>query len=313
MRRLAVVLLVACNGSSSPGPSDSGGPTGWTAAVGGGGLVLQTFDDKTWNVRAVVQIDLYSVTCVGALDGWAVGANGTIAHTTDGGGTWSLQPSALSTTLRGVRFADAMHGVVAGDKGALGYTTDGGSTWVTVAVTSDDFTGVAATSDGTFYVASADGQLLRSSNWGASYDWLGMGSAVVCPLTAVAASSDLLVVGDTLGHLLTSTDRGESFTLESMLMAPVGAVSLAGEWGGGAGWGGSTALAVGDEGTVQLRGVDGVWVPMESGTSANLHAALLGTTSYIAGDDGTLLRLDHGAWTPVATGTHVAVNALDDL
>jgi len=320
MRRIALLALVvlACDGSSSPnpgpgGPSDGSAPSGWRAAVGGGGLVLQTYDDQTWSARTVAPVDLYGVTCVSTLVGWAVGANGTIAHTTDGGSTWSMQDSHLSASLRAVRFADAQHGVVVGDGGALAFTSDG-ATWTPVSASSDDLTSVAATSAGVFYVTTAGGSLLRSTDWGATYTTtLTMGSTVVSALTAAAATTTLVIVGDMLGHLWTSAD-GETFTVEGTMMAPVTSISLAGEWGQSGSWSSITALAVGEQGLIESRDAYGSWKPMASGTSANLHAVLVtGTYGYAAGDDGTLLRFDGSTWTGVTTQTTAALWSLDDL
>ena len=38
--------------------------------------------------------------------GWAVGENGIVLHTKDGGQRWSKQESGTEETLRSVRFAD---------------------------------------------------------------------------------------------------------------------------------------------------------------------------------------------------------------
>jgi photosystem II stability/assembly factor-like uncharacterized protein len=59
---------------------------------------------------------------------WAVGHNGTIIHSRNGGQTWIQQQSNVNTTLYDVDFADTLHGLVAGDSYVL-YTHDGGNTW----------------------------------------------------------------------------------------------------------------------------------------------------------------------------------------
>jgi photosystem II stability/assembly factor-like uncharacterized protein len=65
--------------------------------------------------------------------GWAVGTNGTIVHTTDGGTTWTGQSNPLSGTtivLRGVEFTDATTGWAVGLGGTILHTIDGGSNWI---------------------------------------------------------------------------------------------------------------------------------------------------------------------------------------
>ena len=73
---------------------------GWRAAVGAGGVIVQTFDERAWETRSAAPHDLYGVACVGNALGWAVGPGGAIAHTTDGGRTWRAQQSGTRETLR---------------------------------------------------------------------------------------------------------------------------------------------------------------------------------------------------------------------
>ncbi len=316
-RALALLVVLACDGSSGPNPGPGGpgdgGTTSWNAAVGMGGMLVQTFDQRTWASRSVLDVDLYGVACVGNLDGWAVGANGTVAHTTNGGGAWSLQTSHLASTLRSVRFADALHGVIAGDDGALAFTADGGTTWVPLAVTSSDLEGVAATEAGGFFVASAGGVLLTSTSYGASFTSLAVAGAGDFQAVAATAAGDLVFASDNLGNIFASVNGG-ALHLETTAPSSITALSVAGEWAGGSSWNAGTALAAGPGGIILRRGADGVWAMSPSGTQANLHAALITSTfSYVAGDDGTLLALDGNAWASIDTGTHVALNALDDL
>jgi photosystem II stability/assembly factor-like uncharacterized protein len=82
---------------------------------------------------------------------------------------------------------------------------------------------------------------------------------------------------------------------------------------------GTLAIAAGAHGTVLERAGDAAWQPVSSGTSANLHAAVIvgegGTRHYVAGDSGTLLEsVDRGAsWAAVAIDTRAAFYSLDDL
>ena len=47
-------------------------------------------------------------------DGWIVGDQGVILHTTDGGATWTPQTSGVTDDLAGVTFVDAQHGWAVG-------------------------------------------------------------------------------------------------------------------------------------------------------------------------------------------------------
>jgi len=73
--------------------------------------------------------NLYGTKFVDAQQGWAVGAFGTIFHTTDGGVTWQPQVSKTTQQIYDVDFADARQGWVVGRSGLILHTSDGGDTW----------------------------------------------------------------------------------------------------------------------------------------------------------------------------------------
>ena len=67
-------------------------------------------------------------------NGWAVGENGVVLHTTNGGARWDIQTSGTEEKLLSVSFADSAVGwATGGDLGVsvILHTTDGGTTWVT--------------------------------------------------------------------------------------------------------------------------------------------------------------------------------------
>jgi photosystem II stability/assembly factor-like uncharacterized protein len=61
--------------------------------------------------------------------GWAVGGEGVILATLDGGETWRPQRSGVGDDLYDVKFFDASEGWAVGRGGALLHTRDGGRTW----------------------------------------------------------------------------------------------------------------------------------------------------------------------------------------
>ncbi|MFH1683876.1 MAG: hypothetical protein ABIA67_03235 [Candidatus Margulisiibacteriota bacterium] len=74
--------------------------------------------------------DLYDVKAISALVAWAVGDNGSIIKTTNGGTNWANQTSGTTEHLKGVDFLDATTGWAVGDSGTI-LKTDDGSTWAT--------------------------------------------------------------------------------------------------------------------------------------------------------------------------------------
>ncbi len=89
---------------------------------------------------AIPAVDLHSVVFLDGTTGFAAGANGLIAKTTNGGENWWAVRTGTES-LRGVAFWTASQGVaVSLDRKALG-TTDGGNTWTLL---NNDFTQYSA-------------------------------------------------------------------------------------------------------------------------------------------------------------------------
>lgn len=108
--------------------------TGWV--VGGNdrnmsAVVMKTQDGGvTWSALVIPNSARYlrALELVGDRHLWAVGRNGTIIHSRDGGNTWVSQISGVDTTLFDVDFADTLHGIIAGN-GYVLYTHNAGNTW----------------------------------------------------------------------------------------------------------------------------------------------------------------------------------------
>jgi len=60
---------------------------------------------------------------------YAVGSQGAVAASFDGGWRWTLQKTPTRDTLCSVRFADSLHGWAVGSGGAIIATNDGGAHW----------------------------------------------------------------------------------------------------------------------------------------------------------------------------------------
>ena len=96
------------------------------------GAIGHTTDGgRTWKKvdNVAFESDLKSVFFVDKKNGWAVGANGLIAATTDSGKTWELQTSKIGNGLSCISFVDTQTGYVAGEGETILKTTNGGRTW----------------------------------------------------------------------------------------------------------------------------------------------------------------------------------------
>ena len=108
MRLHALLVVVAVAGSAAAAP------------------VPPVYDDAA----------LYAVTFADGNEGWAVGDEGAVWHTIDGGKTWERQKTGTRASLRGVQFLTPYTGFIAGrqDRGGVSVgvllkTTDAGLTW----------------------------------------------------------------------------------------------------------------------------------------------------------------------------------------
>lgn len=72
---------------------------------------------------------LFRVQLVSNTIGWAVGDQGTIIKTSDGGASWIQQNSGTTKALYGVSFVNENFGTAVGDAGTILNTTDGGTHW----------------------------------------------------------------------------------------------------------------------------------------------------------------------------------------
>ena len=72
---------------------------------------------------------LLDIDFVDSRHGWAVGQDGTIIATSDGGETWQAQHTGFEITLRSVDFTDTQTGWAVGHLGLILHTDNGGQTW----------------------------------------------------------------------------------------------------------------------------------------------------------------------------------------
>ncbi|MFH1699684.1 MAG: YCF48-related protein [Candidatus Zixiibacteriota bacterium] len=106
----AVILLLSCSGDNPTGPAKPGeGKTGWF-----------------WQNPIPQGNDLYAISFTDTNNGTAVGENGTILRTNNGGASWKIQTSGTSKDLLGVSLTDANKCTTVGRNGTILRTTNGG-------------------------------------------------------------------------------------------------------------------------------------------------------------------------------------------
>ncbi|GIW44590.1 MAG: Ycf48-like protein [Candidatus Binatia bacterium] len=113
--------------------------------------------------------NLYGTAFVSPDEGWAVGAFGSVYHTTDGGKTWNAQRSGTLEQLFGVAFANRHVGWVVGRTGVVLHTQDGGKTWVKQANLGKHLFHVAALDEQTAWAVGDWGAIFHTLDGGKSW------------------------------------------------------------------------------------------------------------------------------------------------
>ena len=95
--------------------------------------LLPLFSPAQWlQQNSGTESSLNSIYFIDNEFGWAVGSEGVILHTTDGGGNWNHQSSGTDFTLESVHFVDQNNGWIAGwsyEYDIILRTLDGGYNW----------------------------------------------------------------------------------------------------------------------------------------------------------------------------------------
>lgn len=195
---------------------------GHYVAVGARGAVLLSEDAKSWRQSAVPT--RMTFTAVAAIDAqvWAVGHEGVIAHSADGGEHWELQRQdawkpATGSGMRdpqqggpllGVLFTDIKHGYAVGAYSVALKTDDGGATWNTMTVAKPK----AAGADDAIDAAPAKDKGKGEHGATFSKEELTLGQEPTPHLNAIAhtGSGALLIVGER-GSAFRSRDAGATW------------------------------------------------------------------------------------------------------
>ena len=116
--------------------------------------------------------DLLSVYFTNSNTGYAIGLNGTILKTINGGISWVSIAYGTTSNLNSVCFVDANIGYIVGNEGTIKKTTDGGTHWTTIASGTNIYIiSVYFSNTDTGYVVGGDfpfynGTILKTTNGG---------------------------------------------------------------------------------------------------------------------------------------------------
>lgn len=105
----------------------------WGWATPSTGIVRSTDGGWNWQIQNSSNA-LKDISGVTRMKAWAVGDNGTVLVTSDGGTNWVSQTAPIPPNLLTVSFADTLHGIAGGNGDQVLVTRNGGSLWDTVRV-----------------------------------------------------------------------------------------------------------------------------------------------------------------------------------
>ena len=268
-------------------------------AVGARGEILLSADGRAWR-----QVDVptrATLTAVAAVDAqlWAVGHDGVILHSADGGEHWQTQrkdpwkqPEAGATNaagqgapLLGVLFLDTHRGFAVGAYSLAFKTTDGGATWSPMTVASK------SKGDDKEDVEAVDSKRADNDKQTFSADELKVGQEATPHLNAIArtGSGALFIVGER-GSAFRSRDEGVTW---QRLQLPYD-----GSMFGVLGYADDHVLAFGLRGHVyESTDLGDHWTLLPTGTELSLMGgvALANGGAVIVGANGIVLTRATGA------------------
>ena len=185
-------------------------------AVGDYGIII--YADAAGNFRQAAAVPTRAVlTSVFFLDdkrGWAVGHDGTVIASADGGATWQLlrEERGKERALMSVWFENPQHGIAVGQFVLALETDDGGKTWRERRLAEGDsgdkhLLQLFTAGGGLVLIAAEAGAVFRSEDSGRNWKLIQTDNKGSFWTGAALADGALLAAG-MRGHIYRSADRG---------------------------------------------------------------------------------------------------------
>jgi photosystem II stability/assembly factor-like uncharacterized protein len=188
-------------------------------AVGQRGQILYS-DDRggRWlQARVPVAVDLTAVTFASPRLGWAVGHDGVVLGSTDGGATWErrfdgVKAGTPARPLLDVWFEDERRGMAVGAFGMAVCTSNGGADWADCAASVDNPNGMHLNAiravAGEVYIAGEQGLLLKRD---AAGRFVPLASPYKGSFFGLAGSTGTVLAFGLRGNAWISHDRGQTW------------------------------------------------------------------------------------------------------
>ncbi len=143
---------------------------GWATDDGySKGIYKSTDSGFTWTQKS--SISSSSVYFIDINTGWAVGEDGSILKSTDGGESWHSKTSGTTENLNCIKFYDLNVGMCVGNAGIILLSTDGGESWMPQnSANTNDLKSIIFTNSTSIWITGFNGTILQSADLG--YNWL---------------------------------------------------------------------------------------------------------------------------------------------
>jgi photosystem II stability/assembly factor-like uncharacterized protein len=251
----------------------NGTNTAWVA--GNGGFIAKATnsanDNWTRQGENVTQENLQEIYFLDANEGWAVGENGVILVTTDGGSNWTKQTSGTSQHLYALQSIAGDSVVAGGAAGTVARTRNAGM----AAITTQNLNAVYFKGD-TGYVVGDAGVSLRTSNGGAS--WSAMtGSTRNLYATFISPSGNNVYAVGAQGTYMTSSNAYFSSSWD--VRSSGTSQALRAVWVSATEPGPASIYAAGDNGVIRVRN-DGSLGDLDEGVNTGTTETLWGLQCY---------------------------------
>ncbi len=265
-----------------------------------GNLNAQTWKTPTQVGGNYVPANYGGIYFLSSTQGWAVGNNGTILVTNNGGTTWTAQTSGTTFGLASVYFSSSTQGWAVGQNGIILVTNNGGTTWTAqTSGTTQLLTKVKFVSNTQGWVIGFNGTILFTNNGGTTWTAQTSGTTVGLQDLSFISSTQGWVAGNN-GTILVTSNGGTTWTAQtSGTNLGLGSVYFASSTHG---W------AVGSNGTIRVTSNGGLtWTAQTSGVNLGLEGVYFtsSTQGWVVGSNGTILVTSNGGttWTAQTSGT----------
>lgn len=251
---------------------------------------------------------LSDVHFVNAETGWAVGENGLIVTTSDGGNNWISQNSGAGWTLQSVYFVDENTGWTVDQYNRILKTVDGGEIWYEqVRVIGGGFHSVFFVDENTGWAVGSE--VVKTNDGGITW----VEQSIPGPFWTINLRDAYFLDEDIgwavggFGKIIKTVDGGSNWIEQSSNTSTIlRSTHFVNE---------NTGWAVGNGGTM-LKTTDGGdnWVEQNSGTTKSLHSIAFANenTGWAIGIDGLILKTTDGGanWVEQNAGTTSNLNAV---